>query len=77
MSAGALPAGFLRCPRAVSADRRAVRAEDHLGEDAEGDEAEEASHGAPGKCSGRLEMPVKSHVTMWLSRTCYNICWNI
>ena len=40
-----------------------MRAEDHLGEDAEGDETEEASHGATEECSGRHEVPVKSHVT--------------
>ena len=40
-----------------------MRAEDHLGEDAEGDESEEASHGATEECSGRHQVPVKSHVT--------------
>ena len=40
-----------------------MRAEDHLGEDAKGDETEEASHGATEECSGRHEVPVKSHVT--------------
>ena len=43
-----------------------MRAEDHLGEDAEGDETEEASHGATEECSGRHEVPVKSHVTKCL-----------
>ena len=40
-----------------------MRAEDHLGEDAKGDETEEASHGATEECSGRHQVPVKSHVT--------------
>ena len=43
-----------------------MRAEDHLGEDAKGDETEEASHGATEECSGRHEVPVKSHVTKCL-----------
>ena len=43
-----------------------MRAEDHLGEDAEGDETEEASHGATEECSGRHEVPVKSHVTKYV-----------